>query len=196
MGLLYGRAGRLTAENGGFRPGQGMSFNRTLWKVTGARIGREGRAMMNAGNGYSSFWAPVINLAREPRWGRNIETPGEDPYLTGEYAIYYTQGMQNAVEDPYHIQASACCKHYVRHRRTIFLVICSLGVWADRYDGDLMQVANSMEGTTQKDGEHHERQQVDSIVSMQDLIDSYMKPFQACVATLACLIGALLLMTC
>ena len=59
-----------------------------------------------------------------------------------------------------------------------------------------MQVANSMEGTTQKDGEHHERQQVDSIVPMQDLIDSYMKPFQACVATLACLIGALLLMTC
>ena len=58
----------------------GMSFNRTLWKVTGARIGREGRAMMNAGNGFSSFWAPVINLAREPRWGRNIETPGEDPY--------------------------------------------------------------------------------------------------------------------
>jgi beta-D-xylosidase 4 len=52
----------------------GMSFNRTLWKVTGAQIGREARAMMNAGNGFSSFWAPVINLAREPRWGRNIGT--------------------------------------------------------------------------------------------------------------------------
>lgn len=51
----------------------GCSFNRTLWRVTGAQIGREGRAMMNAGNGFSSFWAPVINLAREPRWGRNIE---------------------------------------------------------------------------------------------------------------------------
>ena len=126
------------------------SFNRTLWRVTGAQIGREARAMMNAGNGFSSFWAPVINLAREPRWGRNIEvcleyirapvkvwlllctslrysggayrgpdccqfvqTPGEDPYLTGEYAIYYTKGMQSAEEDPYHIQASACCKHYV-----------------------------------------------------------------------------------
>jgi beta-D-xylosidase 4 len=86
----------------------GMSFNRTLWKLTGAQIGREARAMMNAGNGFSTFWAPVINLgklkrkcralipctatdfaelsarclaraavAREPRWGRNIETPGE-----------------------------------------------------------------------------------------------------------------------
>ena len=39
---------------------------------------------MNKGQGFSSFWAPVVNLAREPRWGRNLETPGEDPYLTGE----------------------------------------------------------------------------------------------------------------
>ena len=66
----------------------GMSFNRTMWRKTGAQIGKEARAMMNAGNGYSTFWAPVINLAREPRWGRNIETPGEDPLLTGEYAEY------------------------------------------------------------------------------------------------------------
>ena len=131
-----------------------MSFNRTLWQVTGNTIGREARAMMNAGNGLSTFWAPVINLAREPRWGRNIETPGEDPYLTGEYAEWYTQGMQEAPEDPYHIQASACCKHYV---------------------------ANSMDGTTEQDGEHHDRNHVDSIVPMQDLIDSYMLPFQACV---------------
>eukprot|EP01043_Picozoa_sp_COSAG02_P027596 COSAG02_NODE_1636_length_11551_cov_2.706863_7_plen_66_part_00 len=62
--------------------------------------------------------------------------------------------MQEAPEDPYHIQASACCKHYV---------------------------ANSMDGTTQVDGEHHDRNHVDSIVQMQDLIDSYMLPFQACV---------------
>jgi beta-glucosidase-like glycosyl hydrolase len=50
----------------------GMAFNRTLWQMTGRQIGREARAMMNAGNGFSTFWAPVINLAREPRWGRNI----------------------------------------------------------------------------------------------------------------------------
>ena len=50
-----------------------MAFNRSLWRATGAQIGREGRAMMNSGDGYSTFWAPVINLAREPRWGRNLE---------------------------------------------------------------------------------------------------------------------------
>ncbi|CAJ1441850.1 unnamed protein product [Effrenium voratum] len=132
----------------------GMSFNRTLWKLVGRQIGREARAAMNAGNAYSTFWAPVINLAREPRWGRNIETPGEDPYVTSEYAENFVKGFQEAPEDPYHIQASACCKHYV---------------------------ANEMESTTEKDGEHHDRNHVDSNVTMQDLVDSYMRPFQACV---------------
>lgn len=110
--------------------------------------------MMNVGTGFSTFWAPVINLAREPRWGRNIETPGEDPYLTGEYAEWFTKGMQESPDAPGYIQASACCKHYV---------------------------ANSMEQTTQKDGEYHERQHVDSLVTQQDLVDSYMRPFQSCV---------------
>jgi len=132
----------------------GMSFNRTLWYLTGQRIGREARALMNAGVSESTFWAPVINLAREPRWARNIETPGEDPYLTGEYAEYYTKGMQQDPGAPGQLMASACCKHYV---------------------------ANSMDGTTQKDGESHSRQEVDSIITLQDLIDSYMYPFQVCV---------------
>eukprot|EP00729_Bicosta_minor_P001353 gene1353-22714_t len=132
----------------------GMSFNRTLWQLTGRQIGREARAMMNVGTAYSTFWAPVINLAREPRWGRNIETPGEDPYLTGQYAIRFTKGMQEAPEDPYHIQASACCKHFV---------------------------LNSLEGTTEKDGEEEDRMHVNSNVTQQDLLDSYMLPFQACV---------------
>ena len=92
----------------------GMSFNRTLWTVTGRQIGREARAFMNAGNAWSTYWAPVINLAREPRWGRNIETPGEDPYLSGEYATAFVTGFQKAPEDPAHLMASACCKHYVR----------------------------------------------------------------------------------
>ena len=46
----------------------------------------------------------MINLAREPRWGRNIETPGEDPYHVGEYAEWFVKGFQEAPEDPYHLQ--------------------------------------------------------------------------------------------
>lgn len=41
-----------------------MAFNRSLWQHTGAQIGLETRAVANVGNGYSTFWAPVINLAR------------------------------------------------------------------------------------------------------------------------------------
>ena len=62
------------------------------------------RALMNAGLAGSTFWAPVINLAREPRWGRNIEVPGEDPYLVGEYAEYFVKGFEQAPEDTTHIQ--------------------------------------------------------------------------------------------
>ena len=131
-----------------------MAFNRSLWTFTGRQIGREARAMMNAGTAYSSFWAPVINLAREPRWGRNIETPGEDPYLTGEYSIAFTKGMQNSPDDTEHLQASACCKHYI---------------------------GNTMESTKQKDGEMENRESVDSNITMRDLVDSYMVPFQQCV---------------
>ncbi len=51
-----------------------MSFNRCLWKATGALIGTEARALMNLGKAGSDFWAPVVNLARDGRWGRNIES--------------------------------------------------------------------------------------------------------------------------
>ena len=41
-----------------------MAFNRTLWYATGNQIGREARAMMNAGNGFSTFWAPGASPQR------------------------------------------------------------------------------------------------------------------------------------
>ena len=131
----------------------GMAFNRSLWRATGRAIGIEARAAMNVGKAYSTFWAPVINLAREPRWGRNIETPGEDPYLSGEYAVAFVDGMQHDPDDPTHILASACCKHYV---------------------------ANSMENS-KVDGTSWNRHTYSAEISSQDLVDSYMKPFQMCV---------------
>ena len=70
------------------------SFNRSVWKATGHAIGVEARAFMNAGHAYSTYWAPVINLAREPRWGRNLECAGEDPLLSGEYAAAFVGGLK------------------------------------------------------------------------------------------------------
>ena len=102
----------------------------------------------------STYWAPVINLAREPRWGRNIEVPGEDPMQVGEYAEWFVKGFEQAPEDDgRHIQASACCKHYA---------------------------ANSMEHTTEG-GQTHTRHDFSATITQQDLVDSYLKPFQSCV---------------
>jgi beta-D-xylosidase 4 len=44
------------------------SFNRSLWHATGNQIGREARAFMNVNHAYSTYWAPVINIVRDPRW--------------------------------------------------------------------------------------------------------------------------------
>ena len=54
-----------------------MAFNKTMYREFGAQVGREARALANVGNAAGTFWTPVVNLAREPRWGRNYETPGE-----------------------------------------------------------------------------------------------------------------------
>ena len=50
-------------------------------------------------------------MYRDPRWGRGQETPGEDPYLTGEFAIAFVRGMQEG-EDPRYLKTAADCKHF------------------------------------------------------------------------------------
>lgn len=41
-----------------------------------------------------SFWSPNINIFRDPRWGRGMETYGEDPFLTGQMAVQFIKGLQ------------------------------------------------------------------------------------------------------
>ncbi|KAI3504781.1 hypothetical protein L1887_26497 [Cichorium endivia] len=41
-----------------------------------------------------TFWAPNINVLREPIWGRAQETPGEDPSVVGDYSVSYVRGIQ------------------------------------------------------------------------------------------------------
>jgi beta-glucosidase len=53
---------------------------------------------------------PVINIGRNPYWGRNHEAWGEDPYLTGRMAVTYVQGLQG--DDPHYLKIAATLKHY------------------------------------------------------------------------------------
>ena len=41
-----------------------------------------------------SYWTPNINIFRDPRWGRGMETYGEDPYLTGQFGMAVVRGLQ------------------------------------------------------------------------------------------------------
>jgi pre-mRNA-splicing factor SYF2/beta-D-xylosidase 4 len=95
----------------------------------------------------------IKTVVRDPRWGRNIETPGEDPYLSGQYAINFVKGFQEHPDAPGEVMASACCKHYV---------------------------ANSMDGST-VDGHHATRTDFNAVIDERDLVDSYLAPFQDCV---------------
>ncbi|MDR3652527.1 MAG: glycoside hydrolase family 3 N-terminal domain-containing protein [Paludibacter sp.] len=60
-----------------------------------------------------TFYAPNINIFRDPRWGRGQETFGEDPYLTSKMGVAYVKGMQG--NDPKYLKTAACAKHYVVH---------------------------------------------------------------------------------
>ena len=60
-----------------------------------------------------TFWTPNINIFRDPRWGRGMETYGEDPYLTEKMGVAVTRGLQG--DDPNYYKTHACAKHYAVH---------------------------------------------------------------------------------
>ena len=61
-----------------------------------------------------TFWTPNINIFRDPRWGRGMETYGEDPYLTGELGMAVVRGLQGPA-DAKVLKTHACAKHYAVH---------------------------------------------------------------------------------
>ena len=61
-----------------------------------------------------TFWTPNINIFRDPRWGRGMETYGEDPYLTGQLGMAVVRGLQGPSDSPV-LKAHACAKHYAVH---------------------------------------------------------------------------------
>jgi len=60
-----------------------------------------------------TFWSPNINIFRDPRWGRGMETYGEDPYLTGQMGLQFIKGLQG--NDPKYLKTVATAKHFAVH---------------------------------------------------------------------------------
>ncbi|XP_015963320.1 probable beta-D-xylosidase 6 [Arachis duranensis] len=145
------------------------SFNRTLWSLIAAAVAVEARAMYNVGQAGLTFWAPNINIFRDPRWGRGQETPGEDPMVASAYGVEFVKGLQGGAgmignevvlgeksllgdggdDDDARLMVSACCKHFTA------------------YDLDMWH--------------QFSRYNFNAVVSKQDLEDTYQPPFRGCI---------------
>ncbi|KAL1209017.1 putative beta-D-xylosidase 6 [Cardamine amara subsp. amara] len=145
------------------------SFNRTLWYEIGSAVAVEARAMYNGGQAGLTYWAPNINVFRDPRWGRGQETPGEDPTVVSEYGVEFVRGFQirrktkvlkrrfgdddarydDDGDGNGKLMLSACCKHFTAY---------DLEKWGSftRYD-------------------------FNAVVTEQDMEDTYQPPFKSCI---------------
>ena len=61
------------------------------------------------------FWAPNINIFRDPRWGRGQETYGEDPFLTARMGVAFVTGMQG--DDPKYYRVISTPETFRRAQR-------------------------------------------------------------------------------
>jgi beta-glucosidase len=86
------------------------TWNRSLIRDVASAISDELRAYHNTDGDELHAWCPTINLARDPRWGRNDESFGEDPFLAGQLASEYIKGIQG--DDPVYLKAVATPKHF------------------------------------------------------------------------------------
>lgn len=81
----------------------GSTWNRDLIYQAGTIAGQEARLL-----GYHSVYAPILDLARDPRWGRTLECYSEDPYLISELGLQMVRGVQSQ-------GVASCLKHYAAY---------------------------------------------------------------------------------
>ena len=81
--------------------GVGHTWDRSLVREIGRITATEGRAL-----GYTNVYAPILDVARDQRWGRFAETYGEDPYLASRLGVEMVKGLQ----ENYTVASTA--KHY------------------------------------------------------------------------------------
>ncbi|MDK2809059.1 MAG: beta-glucosidase [Clostridiales bacterium] len=132
--------------------GMAATFDEDLLERVGDAVATEARAKFNMQQEMEdtdiykglTFWAPNVNIFRDPRWGRGHETFGEDPYLTSRLGVRYIEGLQG--HDENYLKVAACAKHFAVHS-----------------------------------GPESVRHEFDARVSEQDLRETYLPAFEACV---------------
>lgn len=84
-GLCHDRATMFPAQSG-----QGCTWNRELIRKIADVTAKEATAL-----GYTNIYAPILDISRDPRWGRVVECYSEDPYLAGELGKEMVTGIQS-----------------------------------------------------------------------------------------------------
>jgi beta-glucosidase len=95
--------------------GLASSWDPALVRQVGGAVGAEARGFHaeNPDVWGLNLWAPVVNLLRDPRWGRNEEGYSEDPTLTGAISTAYGSGLSG--NDPRHLLTAPTLKHYLAY---------------------------------------------------------------------------------
>ena len=87
------------------------------WDAELARKSSEIAAFEASSAGIRWTFAPMLDIARDSRWGRIAESPGEDPYLASILGKAYVEGFQGDLSDP--TTMAACAKHYIAYGAAI-----------------------------------------------------------------------------
>ena len=91
---------------------QAATWDRKLNHAVADAMSSEAWPRFRAGLDKSTltFWAPVVEMARDPRWGRTEECYGEDPYLTAQLSLEFVRGIQG--DHPRYLKGIAAPKHF------------------------------------------------------------------------------------
>src|SRR5450755_1787695 len=94
--------------------GLGATWDAELVAAVGAAVGAELRAVHRRDPMVGlNVWAPVVNLLRDPRWGRNEEGYSEDPLLTAGIAMAYCSGLRG--DHPVYLRTAPLLKHFLAY---------------------------------------------------------------------------------
>lgn len=97
--------------------GMGATWDPDLIHRVGSAISDEARVYhVTRGKGLT-YWSPTVNIARDPRWGRNEESYSEDPYLLSRMGVAFVTGMQG--DDPYYLKTVSTPKHFIANNEEI-----------------------------------------------------------------------------
>ncbi|KAH8072041.1 symporter [Aureococcus anophagefferens] len=155
----------------------GASFDRDLWRAVGAASGLEARALFRWNQRHNAsdcarslegclgltFYAPNVNLARDPRWGRIEEVPSEDPLLNGVYGAEFVRGFQG--DGAYRV-ANAVVKHFAVYNLEVDVEDTPPADWCG----------------SAACAPPNDRHSFDARVSPRDFEETYVGPFVAPVA--------------